>query len=422
MRPGLVRAAGGVRTALGAAALSIMLAGTPACAFQADDPAASRAAAATALRTGRYDDALARLQRLAALPAGDAQARAADRRQLLRTLLTVGHYEEAERLARQYVAEPDGALVATAAGEVLLARGKAGDAEPLLARAATGAPDSLTARLRLAELRLARGDRAAAMRDFDAFIDVYRNAQGRLTSEQLAAVAGALRHLGRANPQLYKDALRVYDEAVAADSANLDARVRLGELFLEKYNGPEAASTLGAVLRVNPRHPAALVAAARQAYEAGEGDPRALLRRALETNPDYPPAHALLARLALDLEDHATARAEAERALTVDPAEAEALAVLAATHHFGGDAAGFDAVRRRAEAQGLAAADFYVTLADLSARSRLYADAVTFAGRAVAVDSAAARALALLGVNLLRTGDAAAARQALEAGFARDPY
>lgn len=287
-------------------------------------------------------------------------------------------------------------------------------------RQALATPDSLTARLRLAELRLESGD-TTALDDMDAFIDVYRTAGGRLTSRELAAVARALGHLGRRDPQIPKDALRVYDEAIAADSANLDARVALGELFLDKYNGTDAAVTFDGVLAVDPRHARALVGAARRMLADGDGDPEALVRRALDVDAGYAPAHALAARLRLDVEDHAGAIEAAERALAIDATNGEALAVLALASRLRGDEAGYTAARGRAAGRGPAAAAFHATLAELAARNRLYADAVTYARDAVRHDSAG-RGLALLGVNLLRVGDVAGSRAALEAGFRRDPY
>ena len=415
LRPALRVAAESVA----AAALGLALAVTPACAFQGDPAPRTNAEALAALRAGRYDAAIGALERLAARTDAPAPERAASRRLLLKALAEVGRYDDAERLGRQFVAE-DGALVANAAGEALRARGKVAEAEPLFRQAASGAPDSLSARLALAELRLARGERDAALDDFDAFIDAYRT--GRLTSDELAAVAGAVRHLGRRDPQLFKDALRAYDEAIAADSTNVDARVRLAELFLEKFEYGEAGTTLAALRRLNPRHPRALVAAARLAMaDGGQGNPTQLAREALQTNAAYAPAHALLGRLALDVEDYPAATAAAEKALASDPGDLEALAVLAAAHHLRGDAAGFEAVRRRAAERSRAPAEFWVTLAEVGARNRLYADAARFAREAVAADSAS-RGLALLGVNLLRTGGIAEARPALDASFARDPY
>ena len=129
----------------------------------------------------------------------------------------------------------------------------------------------MTAVFDLAELRFDRGEVDEAMRDFDRFIDIYNTRRSRLTASEFAAVAGACRCLGRDNPQLFKDALRAYDESIAADSADLDTRVTLAELFLEKYNSSEAAGTLADVLRMNPGPAGAAKPGARatRRYEPG---------------------------------------------------------------------------------------------------------------------------------------------------------
>ena len=57
--------------------------------------------------------------------------------------------------------------------------------------------------------------------------------------------------------------MRAFDEAIAADSIDLDRRVRLAELFLEKYNGTDALATLTEVLAINPRHARANLAMAQ---------------------------------------------------------------------------------------------------------------------------------------------------------------
>ncbi|HEX5581667.1 MAG TPA: tetratricopeptide repeat protein, partial [Gemmatimonadaceae bacterium] len=250
----------------------------------------------------------------------------------------------------------------------------------------------------------------------------YRAAGGRMGSGDLAAVATAARRLGRDEPQLFKDALRVYDEAIAADSSNVAARVALGEMFLDRYSMREAASMLEGVLAVNPNHPAALVALARLRDVDGTPGASALVERALAAAPGYAPARAFRARLLFEVEDLAGAEAEAERALAAEPGMPDALAVLAAAHHLRLDEAGVTAAAARVTGGAPRRAEFHTGLAELVARNRLYADAVAFARRAVELDAASARAHAQLGVNLLRTGDVAAGRRALEVAFERDPY
>ncbi len=55
-------------------------------------------------------------------------------------------------------------------------------------------------------------------------------------------------------------------------------------------------------------------------------------------------------------------------------------------------------------------------------RNRRYAEASTFARKAVECDSTSARALGILGTNQLRLGDIAGGRVSLERAFALDPY
>lgn len=399
------------------------LAATPACAFQVDDPAGQRRQASAAWHSGRYDDALRGFRALADSPgAADPAERAADRSSLLRLLVEVARYDEAIESGQRYAAESSGAAqVALPVGDAFEARGRLDSAAVWYGHARTG-PDSLTARLRLAELQLVRGDEAGARRELDGFIDVYNDSRGSLSSAELAAVAEAVRGLGRWEPRLFRDALRAYDAAVAADSSNLDARVALGELFLEKYNGPDAAATLNGVLRVNPRHPRALLAEARRRYADGEGGASALVARALEQAPDLVAARVFRARLELDVEDMDAAEREALRALEVDAGAVDALAVLAAVRHLRGDAAAVSEARRSAAARNPRPVDFYTTMAEVAARNRLYSDAVTFAREGVALDATSARAQALLGTNLLRLGEMRAGREALESAFAGDPY
>ena len=408
---------------LGAVLLGLIGA-TPACAFQ-DDPAATRRAAADARLHGRYDDALRGWRMLADADAVDAAAvrqRAADRRALLATLVELSRYDEAMELGARYGANAtDAAWIAVPLGNAQRARGRLDDAARSYARAA-GGPDTLRARLALAELRLARGEREAGLAELDRFIDVYNDAGGALTSDELAAVAQAVQQLGGRDPRLVRDALRAYDAAIAKDSANLDARVALGELFLEKYNGPDAAATLGAVLRLNPEHPRALLAEAQRRYTDADPGATELVAKAIERAPSLASAHVFQSRLQLDVEDMGGAEAEARKALAVDSGSVEALALLAATALVRGDTAAIAGARQAAMRRSSRPVAFYATLADVAARNRRYADAIGFARQAVALDSTSARAQSLLGMNLMRTGDMAAARQALETAFAHDPY
>jgi tetratricopeptide (TPR) repeat protein len=373
-----------------------------------------------ALRAGRYTDAIEALKKV---PAGDsAWARA--QRLLVRANATIGRYDDAEAIARRATATPRGVELWNARGEVLLARGKRAPAESAFVRAvAEHASDSLVAALNLAELHYDRGERDRAMKEFDGFIDVYNKAGGaNLTSDEIVAVATAVRYLGATNPELFKDALKAYDQAVRVDPYNEDAKVKLGELFLDKYNFDDAQKTFADVLESNPRNPRALLGAARRLEADGQAGGDSLLRAALAVNPDYVEARTLHAEMLLGLEDYAAAQQDIDRALAVNPLAAHTLAVAAAIKFLTHDDAGFQTMRQRALAANPGDAELYATLAELAGNVRLYRAAADFAKQGVALDPKDWHAWAVLGNNQLRLGQIDDGRKSLETAFGGDPY
>ena len=125
-----------------------------------------------------------------------------------------------------------------AVGAVLLAGlGLSGGAASVQRGAAARAEASpaprgrnLVAEVNLAIQRHERGELEEAKRGFRGLVAAY-NANDDLSSEELVAVARACRYLGHDDPQLFKDALKAFDEAIAKGPANIDARVRLAEVL-----------------------------------------------------------------------------------------------------------------------------------------------------------------------------------------------
>ena len=386
------------------------------------EPAGSQdiAGAEAALRTGKYEDAVRAFTTLSERDTASIRAR----RGLVQALAEVGRYADAEAAARRF-ATPDarGREIANTLGEVLVARGKLTEAEQAFRRAMTErASDSLTARVNLAVLQFERGERDAAMREFDRFIDIYNGASGRLTAAELTAIGIACRYLGLESPPLFKDALKAFDQALAVAPGDFEPRLRVGSLFLEKYASADAQAEFEAVLKVNPSHPLALLGVARRKQFDGEPGADSLVRRALEVNPNLVPARVFHASLLLDAESHDRAMAEAQRALEVDSTSLEALSMVAAIHKLRGDERGFEDAKRRALARNPRYADLFNTVADLSARNRLYDQAADFARQATQVDPKSWRGHSLLGMNQLRIGDIDSGRVSLERAFGGDPY
>ncbi|MEO5569127.1 MAG: tetratricopeptide repeat protein [Gemmatimonadaceae bacterium] len=391
--------------------------GQTAAAYQA--AIAKHGDAVTLYNTGQYQDAILVMT---ALPRSDS-AWMAMQPMLIRALATVGRYDDAERVGREAAAMPGGKAVLNTLGETMLLRGKRAAAESLFARAVEQkAPDSLTARLNTAIVAYDRGDRRNALDAFDRFIDIYNTNASSLTSDELVAVGLAVRYLGVRDPQLFKDALKAFDSALRLDPANDAARVKLGELFLEKYNHADAQTEFEEVLRTNPNHPRALVGAAKRADADNQPGADSLVAVALKVNPDYVPALIFRANALAEIEDYAGAQRELAHALRIDPTNSKALGTLAATKFLAKDDAGYASTKQRALALNPRDGDFFVAVAELNARVRQYETAARFAREGITVDSTNWNAFATLANNLLRMGDVAAARRAFESSFKGDPY
>jgi tetratricopeptide (TPR) repeat protein len=342
------------------------------------------------------------------------------RKGLVKALLALGRYAEAESLARE---APNAVSVANTLGEVLVVRGQTTQAEAAFRQAVEGgSADRLTAEVNLAELLFHQGHLDDAMSRFDAFIDIYNQADGRLRAEDLVAVARAVRYLGRNNPDLFPDALRALDEAARADPGWAEPTLLAGELFLEKYQSPEAQTEFQKVLAQNPRNTRALLGMARASDFDGTAGARGRIEEILEINPNHSAARAFLARLHLTREDVQRGIEEANRALEANPASLGALSVLAAGHYLADDSEAFTRVRGRVLALNPRYADLDCTVAELAVQVRRYEDAVDRAADAVALDSASWKAWGLLGMNQLRTGRIEEGRRNLEQAFDGDPY
>src|SRR4051812_12590375 len=375
--------------------------------------------ASTLYTTGQYASAILVLQ---AMPKGDSAWLAAQP-MLVRALALVGRYDDAERVGREAAAAAGGKIVLNTLGETVLIRGKRAVAESLFTRAVEQkASDSLTAKLNLAILAFERGDREKALNAFDKFIDVYNNSAPTLSSDDLVAVGLAVRYLGVRDPQLFKDALKAFDGALRLDPANDEARIKLGELFLEKYNHADAQTEFEEVLRTNPNHPRALIGAAKRRDADNQPGVDSLVALALKVNPEYVPALLMRANAFVEIEDYAGAQRELDHVLRIDPTNNQALGMYAATKNLTRDEAGYNTWKQRALAQNPKDGDFFVTVAELNSRVRQYDKAAAFAREGVAIDSTNWNAWAMLANNLLRIGRVEEARRAFERSFKGDPY
>ena len=384
---------------------------------QAQDESAARLAEAREyLRSGHYTDAIDAYDAMIRAEPAAALARAS----MMEALIATGQYQEAIDVGR---AAPEPELVAHLTGDALHAVGRLDEAAQAYRQgAASGARWALTSEARLAELVLARGDVDDAMRRFDAFIDIYNNAQGNLSSWDLVAVGRAVRHLGRTDPAYFQDALKAFDEASTADPTWAEPYVLIGNLFLEKYDSPAAKEEFEKVLVENPYHPGALLGMAESLTFDGASEANDYFERLLDVNPGHEQAHSLIAMRYLRGENHRSAREEAQAALDVNPNSLTALTAIAGSHLLRDELASFQRVRSQVLELNPRYAGFDTELAELMVMTRRYRQAVERASAAVALDSAAWEAWGLMGMNQMRLGEIDTGRASLERAFAGDPY
>ncbi len=322
--------------------------------------------------------------------------------------LNAGQYDEIERLLGSVTDERSVVVRARAH----IARGRYAEAEKLLGGRVAASPGG-DAALELGLLQLYLGRRQEGTRTLQLLLS--RSPED--TPLDLLRLGLAARALGRfqdANSFLRSANSRAPEDAVI-DTA-------WGELFLEKYNRADAVKSFQAAVKIAAEYVPAHLGLAQALIEENPPAARSAVESVLKINPNHVPAHLLMAELELDNRERAEARASITRALDVNPNSLEARSLDAAIALLDGRTAEFqtlvDGVLKLNPAYG----DVYRVAGDHLARNYRFDEAVEQTRRALTLDKANTKAYADLGGHLLRTGDEAGARQALETAFKADPF
>ena len=246
---------------------------------------------------------------------------------------------------------------------------------------------------------------------------VLRTGSGSSEAEALFRAGRAAHALNRARDanSLFRDAERAGGNPAVIESA-------WGHLFLEKYNSPEALKSFQAALTADPEWAPALAGIGR-VFE-NENPPKAAeaATNALAIDPDLADSHLLLANLHLDDDRDAQARAEIDKVLAFNPNHLEAHSLLAAMAYVKDDKAGFDREVAKVLEINPAYGEVYRIAGQHAASHYRFEEAAALAERGLTLDPSNSRAAGDLGMHLLRTGDEAGARRALERSFRADPY
>ena len=323
--------------------------------------------------------------------------------------LNQGRFEQVETLLKG-VSDPQ-AIVVRARADI--ARGRYAEAEKALTPVASESPSSEAAlELGLLQMRLGRRQ------------DGTKTLEGVLTRGRDPSTAADYLRLGLAARALgqFEDANGYLREAAALAPDDVMMNTAWGELFLEKYNKQDATKSFQAALRVDDEWVPARIGLARTVLDENPPMSRSLVERVLKTNPNFVPAHLLLAELALDDAKRDEARAAIQKALQINPASLEARALSGAIDFLEGRTAEFMAAATEVLKINPVYGEVYRVAGDHAARNYRFDEAAELTRRSLSVDREQPRAWAELGMHLLRTGDEPAARRALETAFKADPY
>jgi len=324
--------------------------------------------------------------------------------------LLEGRFDEVDSITDKLDAR-DPNVVALKA-QAAMERGRYADAEALLQPVVARVPTSEAAlQLGLMQKQLSRPAFAQTLGRVAALASTAQNA------DEMARAARALGALDRIN-----DAKAAFLEATRSAPNSAAIESAFGDLFLAKYNYPEALKSYTRVLELDPRWTPGLLGAARALENDDPPQAAAAIKRLQAINPNSVDANIFLAGQAADLTDHKEARALLAKALAVNQNNIDAHRSLAALAFVEDNNTEFDAEVAKVHAVAPQDAGVYRVTGELLARNYRFDEAAAMTRRALALAPRDADALADLGAQLLRTGDEPGARTALETSFDIDPY
>ncbi|MEO7271302.1 MAG: tetratricopeptide repeat protein [Vicinamibacterales bacterium] len=327
-----------------------------------------------------------------------------------RRALAHGRATEAEALARARPAND--AAAAAVLGRLALNRGAYDEALKILEPAAAADPRSDAAlELGLLSQRLGRTDQAARL-----LTSLSRQAGSGSDVETLLRAGRAAHALS-----LPHDA-DAYFKAAAERGTDPAVQTAYGAMFLDIFYGAEALKAFQAAIAADPEWAPGYAGVARTLADENPTAAAEAANKALSIDPTLADAHLTLAQLDLDSARYDAARERIDKVLTLNERDLDARSLLAAVAYVRTGREAFDAEGRKVLAINPRYGELYRVAADLAARNYRFDEAVVLSREAVALDPSNTRAFADLGLQLMRTGDEAAARPALDRAFSANGF
>ena len=328
--------------------------------------------------------------------------------------LNQGRFQDVEQL----LANQTDARSVSIRARALVEQGRYPEAEKLLSGPAKAQPTS-DAALELGLVQLIVGRRSDATQTLRRLLTL--DPQTAAENLRLARASVALAR-ETSDTQLFHDANRFFREANRRAPDDPVINAAWGELFLEKYEVDDALKSFQVALKADDNNVAARVGLANLLAEQNPPAAKQAVEQALKVNPNYVPAHLFVAEAALDDRRLDDAHAAIDTALKINPNSLEARSLQAATAFIQGKDAEFERLAQEILKINPTYGDVYRTAGDHLARQYRFDEAVVMTRRSLTIDPNNARAKADLGLQLMRTGDEAAARTSLQAAFEGDPF
>lgn len=196
------------------------------------------------------------------------------------------------------------------------------------------------------------------------------------------------------------------------------ARVRWGRLLQARFNDADAEGLFQEALQRDDKDAAAYLGLALVSADGFDGKALDYARRAVALDPGLAEAHVLLATLALEDSDPATAAAEAGLALQAQPDDLDAMAVQAAIAAVASRPPETELARIFAINPHYGHADEII--ADQLVLNRRYSEAADWYRKAVGLDPELWSAHSSLGITLMRLGQTEEPRQQLLLAYNHD--
>jgi tetratricopeptide (TPR) repeat protein len=219
--------------------------------------------------------------------------------------------------------------------------------------------------------------------------------------------------------QLANDAYRIATEKAPNDPS---LHTGWGELFLQVHDNAEAAKSFQDALAVDGKWIPALVGMAQALLDVNPPGAEKAIEQALSLDSNIAEAHLLKAQLELDKSNREAAKGSIAKAKSINPNHLDALAWSGAVAYIEDRQADLQQEASAALKINPRFAGAYRIPAELAAANYRFEEAVALSRKALEIDPNDVRTLSALGVQLLRTGDEAEARQVLEKSFAIDKF